>query len=178
MPAKGTRNPYTKEDDEELWKWVTAHERKGGAVQGNEIYKQLEEVVRATQSWCSRSSALLNCLQNPRHPWQSWRDRWIKHLSSRPRPTQAGEDTSRAPKAKEESSANKAFDRKQDRVSKDRRKDKVKFTADDALTLLGHSEDILDIDTNNLPDAWAKYAKLVSSLKRLDWPVGLKSMYL
>ncbi len=50
MPAKGTRSPYTREDDEALLKWVTAHERRGGAVQGNEIYKQLEEVVRAAQS--------------------------------------------------------------------------------------------------------------------------------
>jgi len=47
MPAKGTRNPYTKEDDGFLWDWVTAKERKGGHILGNEIYKQLEEVVRA-----------------------------------------------------------------------------------------------------------------------------------
>lgn len=46
MPAKGTRNYYTREDDQALWDWITTHERKGGYLKGNEIYKQLEEVVR------------------------------------------------------------------------------------------------------------------------------------
>lgn len=32
-------------------------------------------------------------LQHPRHPWQSWRDRWDKHLSSRPRPNLPDEDS-------------------------------------------------------------------------------------
>ena len=46
MPAKGTRNHYTREDDQALWDWVTTQELKRGYISGNEIYKQLEEVVR------------------------------------------------------------------------------------------------------------------------------------
>lgn len=46
MPPKGTRNSYTREDDQALWDWVTTQERKGAYMGGNEIYKQLEEVVR------------------------------------------------------------------------------------------------------------------------------------
>lgn len=46
MPAKGTRNYYSTEDDRVLWDWVIKHEHKNGYISGNEIYKQLEEVVR------------------------------------------------------------------------------------------------------------------------------------
>lgn len=57
--AKGTRRTFTEDDDQTLWDWVTSCERKGGRISGNEIYKQLEEVV-----WTSFSpSTLLNmCL--------------------------------------------------------------------------------------------------------------------
>lgn len=45
-PTKGTRNPFTPDEDRQLYKWAKDHERKGGRVLGNEIYKQLEAVVR------------------------------------------------------------------------------------------------------------------------------------
>lgn len=44
-PTKTLRMPFTTEDDRELYKWVKNHEINGGAVRGNEIYKQLEAVV-------------------------------------------------------------------------------------------------------------------------------------
>lgn len=50
LPAKVTRNNYTREDDQALWDWVTTYERKGGYIRGNEIYKRLEEVVRKWSS--------------------------------------------------------------------------------------------------------------------------------
>lgn len=59
--AKG-RNPFTKEDDEFLLRWVLQGEKDGGALRGNELYMQLEQV-------------------NTRHPWQSWRDRYVKYVS-------------------------------------------------------------------------------------------------
>ncbi|OCL14933.1 hypothetical protein AOQ84DRAFT_384395 [Glonium stellatum] len=65
MPAKNSRKPYTAEDDTQLYNWVKGHERNGGPIFGNEIYKQLEA-------------------ENPRHPWQSWRDRYIKQLMNKP----------------------------------------------------------------------------------------------
>ncbi|KAI9858684.1 MAG: hypothetical protein M1813_007316 [Trichoglossum hirsutum] len=68
-PAKGTRLSYSTEDDRCLYDWVTSHERSGGKILGNLIYQQLEQI-------------------NPRHPWQSWRDRWVKVLSQRPVPPQ------------------------------------------------------------------------------------------
>ncbi|KIV80121.1 hypothetical protein PV11_07643 [Exophiala sideris] len=53
------RVPYTDEDDQFLWNWVKPFEDSGGAIKGNEIYKQIEQV-------------------NPRHTYQSWRDRYLK----------------------------------------------------------------------------------------------------
>lgn len=44
-PAKQGRNPYTKEDDAFLYKWVKEHERRGEKALGNEIYKKLEAAV-------------------------------------------------------------------------------------------------------------------------------------
>ncbi|KAH0843900.1 hypothetical protein AYO21_10405 [Fonsecaea monophora] len=57
---KSGRTPFTAEDDQFLWDWMKPFIDRGGAWKGNEIYKQMEEA-------------------NPRHTYQSWRDRWIKH---------------------------------------------------------------------------------------------------
>ncbi|CAO2647617.1 Nn.00g085390.m01.CDS01 [Neocucurbitaria sp. VM-36] len=64
-PAKGGRATYTAEEDRILYKWVRDAEIAGGLASGNEIYKQLEA-------------------KYPRHPWQSWRDRYLKQLRARP----------------------------------------------------------------------------------------------
>ncbi|PNS14982.1 Pinin 1 [Sphaceloma murrayae] len=70
QPAKSTRTTFTPEDDALLYDWVKEFEASGGPVKGNEIYKQLAQ-------------------KNPRHTYQSWRDRYIKYVSSRPPPTLA-----------------------------------------------------------------------------------------
>jgi hypothetical protein len=72
-PAKGSRTPYTVADDEILWHHVKAAERRGQSTKGNEIFKQLEE-------------------SNGRHPWQSWRDRWIKYVCDKTFPEEAEVD--------------------------------------------------------------------------------------
>ncbi|KAF2472627.1 uncharacterized protein BDR25DRAFT_333388 [Lindgomyces ingoldianus] len=64
-PSKGVRTSYTAEDDRVLYRWVQDHLKQGGSDAGNELYKQLEA-------------------RNPRHTWQSWRDRYIKQLRDRP----------------------------------------------------------------------------------------------
>ncbi|OQV02620.1 hypothetical protein CLAIMM_07777 isoform 2 [Cladophialophora immunda] len=64
---KSGRTPFTPEDDRFLWEWMKPFIDRGGAWKGNEIYKQMEEV-------------------NPRHTFQSWRDRWIKHTQFQKRP--------------------------------------------------------------------------------------------
>lgn len=69
-PPRVTRTPYSEEDDRELVAWVAQAESKGISTKGNDIYQQLEK-------------------RNPRHTYQSWRDRWIKHLSLQHRPNVA-----------------------------------------------------------------------------------------
>ena len=54
IPAKNSRVPYTAEDDRQLYNWVKDHERKSGAISGNEIYKRLE-----TEVWAHHPSYLL-----------------------------------------------------------------------------------------------------------------------
>ncbi|KFY00687.1 hypothetical protein O988_03169 [Pseudogymnoascus sp. VKM F-3808] len=66
-PKKSTRTPFTHEDDTAISIWVAKAERLGLSVKGNEIYEQFAD-------------------KNPRHTAQSWRDHWIKQLSSQPRP--------------------------------------------------------------------------------------------
>ncbi|EXJ89545.1 hypothetical protein A1O3_02612 [Capronia epimyces CBS 606.96] len=53
------RMHFTSDEDQFLWNWVKPFESRGGPSKGNEIYKQIERV-------------------NPRHTWQSWRERWLK----------------------------------------------------------------------------------------------------
>jgi hypothetical protein len=61
--AKGSRSKYTEAEDQLLWNFIKPYELRGGATGGNEIYKQLEEAHG-----------------NGRHTYQSWRDRWLRHV--------------------------------------------------------------------------------------------------
>ncbi|KAF8857978.1 hypothetical protein BDZ45DRAFT_690436 [Acephala macrosclerotiorum] len=67
VPSRQGRTKFTAEDDRILMKWCTRAERQGKSLKGNEIYQKLEGI-------------------NNRHTFQSWRDRWIKHVSMLPRP--------------------------------------------------------------------------------------------
>ncbi|CAG8973415.1 hypothetical protein HYALB_00000179 [Hymenoscyphus albidus] len=73
QPIRAGRVPFTAEDDSFLMSWGLKAERKGLSLRGNDIYKQLEKV-------------------NNRHTWQSWRDRWIKHVSLLPRQLEVSDD--------------------------------------------------------------------------------------
>ena len=64
--SKGGRTPFTEADDQFLWDWVKPYADEGGAIGGNVIYQQLE-------------------MTNPRHTYQSWRDRWLKYVSRQDR---------------------------------------------------------------------------------------------
>lgn len=47
VSQKGTRTPFTAEDDRILAKWVTQQERSGEGILGNAIYEELEQKVRS-----------------------------------------------------------------------------------------------------------------------------------
>jgi hypothetical protein len=61
VPAKATRTPFTPQDDRDVCNWVHKCQQEGQFIKGYEIYKQLEAI-------------------NPRHTFQSWRDRYLKKL--------------------------------------------------------------------------------------------------
>ena len=60
VASKGSRIPFTEVDDQVLWNWVKPHQGTRGEM-GNKLFQQLEEI-------------------NPRHTYQSWRDRWLKYV--------------------------------------------------------------------------------------------------
>lgn len=62
---KSTRTLFTDDDDKLLYKLVHRANDQGLAIHGNSLYKAL-------------------AAHNPRHTFQSWRDRYIKNLSMRP----------------------------------------------------------------------------------------------
>ncbi|KAJ2970121.1 hypothetical protein NQ176_g8336 [Zarea fungicola] len=61
-PTRGSRTAFTAQEDEILASWVLAH---GKHKTGNEIYMEFGEMY-------------------PSHPWQSWRNRYVKKLSLLP----------------------------------------------------------------------------------------------
>ncbi|KAM0184600.1 hypothetical protein ACHAPC_005691 [Botrytis cinerea] len=61
QPAKTRRTRFTTEDDRILTQWVLEGERLGRFIKGNELYIELAE-------------------QYPHHTYQSWLDRWKRHL--------------------------------------------------------------------------------------------------
>ncbi|KAL4886993.1 TRF2-interacting telomeric protein/Rap1 C terminal domain-containing protein [Aspergillus karnatakaensis] len=69
IPAKRSRQAYTVSDDQYLWDYMQPYEHDSGAsIRGNKIYQELGA-------------------KNPRHTWQSWRDRYLKNVrqgSARP----------------------------------------------------------------------------------------------
>ncbi|KAH8776667.1 hypothetical protein F5883DRAFT_614321 [Diaporthe sp. PMI_573] len=67
-PTKGQRAKFTKEDDDLLADFVWEKERQGSKIKGNVIFQELDEKYPN------------------RHTPQSWRDRWVKYVSNRPRP--------------------------------------------------------------------------------------------
>lgn len=71
--TKVGRSAFTSTDDLILTKWVVAGERIGNGLSGTSIYRALEE-------------------RHPNHTWQSWRERWIKILRNRPRPSFSDEE--------------------------------------------------------------------------------------
>ena len=46
QPARKGRTPFTPEDDRILMEWCIKAERAGLSLKGNDLYKQLEAVVR------------------------------------------------------------------------------------------------------------------------------------
>ncbi|RDW85485.1 hypothetical protein BP5796_03810 [Coleophoma crateriformis] len=156
IPKRNTRTKFTKEDDEFLTKWVINAERKGMPTRGNELYQDL-------------------AAKNPRHTFQSWRDRWIKILEPRLGPAVFDEDdeeeeinepspiTTRQPSSKPQSRPTssdapavstrhmKAPQTKESPIS-------IIFTDEDTALLEEDYDDIINVADYNELNAWQAWA--------------------
>lgn len=85
--------------------------------------------------------------QNPRHPWQSWRDRWIKYLRDEGSRHSASDylEGSEAP-------------RKDCVLVKTKLKTRIEFSEEDMKILLDNGEVIRKIPSENVADAWKTFA--------------------
>ncbi|KAI4286301.1 MAG: hypothetical protein L6R35_004444 [Caloplaca aegaea] len=132
QPPRSSRTKFTDEDDRLLASWVISFEQRGGATAGNEIYKQLE-------------------VKNPRHTYQSWRDRWVKYLKDRPRSAFISTEAPPTPPA-EPSAEVKALS---DPPTPQQARPKP-FSKDDAEDLISVGDDIMDILPENASEAWLR----------------------
>ncbi|KAL9598498.1 MAG: hypothetical protein Q9219_004471 [cf. Caloplaca sp. 3 TL-2023] len=134
QPPKSARTKFTPEDDRTLVKWVHAFEQSGGATSGNEIYKQLES-------------------KNPRHTWQSWRDRWVKTLKNLPRSAFIPSNAPPTPPADQTVDANEPST-----ATAMRQAMATTFSKEDAEALFAAGDDIINILPDRLDDAWSAWA--------------------
>ncbi|KAL8978606.1 MAG: hypothetical protein Q9177_006362, partial [Variospora cf. flavescens] len=132
QPPRSSRTKFTDEDDRFLANWVISFEQRGGATAGNEIYKQLE---------------------NPRHTYQSWRDRWVKYLKDRPRSAFISTEAPPTPPA-EPSAEVKALSNS---PTPQQARPKP-FSKDDAEDLISVGHDIMNILPENASEAWLRWA--------------------
>lgn len=84
-PVRGHRTPYTHDDDVLLYKWVMKFQTRWSA-HGLAIYKELEKVVRLLFEPYAQMNPwqYTDAMQNPRHTYQSYLDRYRKFLDGRP----------------------------------------------------------------------------------------------
>lgn len=127
--GKATRTPFTIEDDQLLWNTVQQAKAAGGHLKGNELYKGIEAI-------------------NPRHTWQSWRDRYVKTLQNRPprqrEPTVAANPPPSPPTEETVVPPARTFE---------------DFDKSDFNALMGNADDIELIPPEKWMEAWTMFAK-------------------
>ncbi|KKY20751.1 putative transcription factor [Phaeomoniella chlamydospora] len=128
--SKGSRTPFTASDDQFLYDWVKPIEDAGGSVSGNKIYQDIEAA-------------------NPRHTFQSWRDRWLKHEVSVVIPAR----TVSSPVA-QSTNATVSSELSEDAPAEST----TPFTEEDALLLMNAAKHIANLDPEKAPGAWRKFA--------------------
>ncbi len=77
-----SRNAFTREEDRLLTQHIKKCGEAGLHLNGNKIYRELAAMV---SSVVRPGLAQTDCHQYPSHTMHSWRDRWVRHLSQRPR---------------------------------------------------------------------------------------------
>ena len=102
-------------------------------------------------------------MQHPQHPWQSWRDRWIKQLKGKPRPFPLPHNApptppSDVPHVAKASAASKPPGKpqlKSDTVNASA----ALFEKEDTQALMKHGAEILEVPPENMGEAWKSWAR-------------------
>jgi hypothetical protein len=144
VPPKSTRTPFTPQDDRDLWNWVQGYKNRGvHGIKGNEIYKQLEAL-------------------NPRHTFQSWRDRYVKRLMANPppgvqvQPNAAVMAIQQASSRVRPSGADGTVEDEEE--AQDEQEVEEEDLDPDVLFLLENIDDILNIPVEDLDAVWGSLA--------------------
>jgi hypothetical protein len=154
IPPKATRTPFTPQDDRDLWMWVQNYQSLGvHGIKGNEIYKQLEAI-------------------NPRHTFQSWRDRYVKKLMvNPPQDVPPPPNVGVPPMLPASSQVRKpAVDGTAEEEAQEEEEVEAELSAD-VKFLLENIDDILNIPAEDLDLVWASLAdeELSSHLTAEQW---------
>lgn len=96
-------------------------------------------------------------MQHPQHPWQSWRDRWVKQLEGKPRPIPLPHNAPPTPPSDVPALVKRPKEPKAAAAADGDPFDS--FTEADADALLSVGEDILNIHQDNTTDAWKKWSR-------------------
>ncbi|KAL8905048.1 MAG: hypothetical protein Q9207_002863 [Kuettlingeria erythrocarpa] len=127
---KSSRTKFTSDDDRILVNWVVGMEQSGGATSGNKIYKQLEA-------------------KNPRHTWQSWRDRWVKNLKDLPRSAYMSQGAPPTPPAE-----HSVENRKPLGPAIPQKMGPKPFSKVDAEDLIANGQSLREVLLENVDEAW------------------------
>jgi hypothetical protein len=146
VPPKSTRTPFTPQDDRDLWNWVQDYKNRGvHGIKGNEIYKQLEAL-------------------NPRHTFQSWRDRYVKRLMANP-PPGVHVQPNAAPMLPQQARLSGVDGTVEEEEEAQEEQEAEEEELDpDVLFLLENIDDILNIPVEDLDAVWGSLADEETSM--------------
>ena len=96
--------------------------------------------------------------KHPQHPWQSWRDHWIKQLKGRPRPVYPPNNAPPTPPADAQTSTEPVEEQKLDLIMKIE-ENFDSFSESDAEELLKYGHDIVVLDSDSVESAWTEWAR-------------------
>ena len=130
---------------------------------GYTVTRRKAEVLTATKyisNWKCRygyagfawHQSITDHQENSRHPWQSWRDRWIRHLKGRPRPALVPANAPPTPPSDHPPPQSDI------EMSRRPQQEKSTFSNEDAEALLEIGEDILNIQPEGIEYAWEAWA--------------------
>lgn len=98
--------------------------------------------------------------QHPQHPWQSWRDRWIRHVKARKVRGASFSLPHNAPPTPPSDVPQTTESSKNHTTTSDTAEDDHRsFSDDDAEVLMTVGDDILNIHPDNILVAWESWTR-------------------